>query len=349
MNSDNQLHIVVPNSEVVYNPEVWRSIKDKELPVLSSNFLSFLYEIGAVTLEKEKLGFSSFYLNNPKESISGKVARLLGLVAEGLIVYDCHSDINKNRRWVNYARRLEFESLNLDGLAYNTISDNEINDNFYNYIDNPDDYLAVGTGFHITSLYPETRWLYDTTSSRDLCWIHKTDATYKQLPTLGTNKYKTRNIFAGLQIKTSCSNTGQYIKKILKDLKKGLLIFDYPIVYFDLGNDFSIIRDEILCSNSNLAFLPFDFVSHRWSSEGVKIFFLENKKLLLEQSFVRGRDIAPELHEALLYYREILTRVFTRELKIEELDSEILADLRVALSLDYASQNLASPSPIMTL
>jgi len=236
-NSSEDLKIITNSTKLAENdPGLWEPLKNREKLELSSDGLGFLYDIGAIVLNQGKLGFHPFYINNINEPIGRKVARLLGLIAEGLTVRDCHQNQINNKKWLTYAQKIvienEIQKIIGKFVSLLSISDFQVN---------PDEYIAVGTGFHYTSLYYRTSHLYDTRSKRDVLWIHKTDPNCKQLLAYYPKNTANRELFAGLQIKVSCDERGRYFKTILKRN----LLFSYPIVYFDLGGEFENMKDEI--------------------------------------------------------------------------------------------------------
>ncbi len=157
-------------------------------------------------------------------------------------------------------------------------------------------------------------------------------------------------MFAGLQIKVSCDERGRYFKTILKRN----LLFYYPIVYFDLGGDFENMKDEIFKDffinkeiikdgNKCLIHAP-NYWYPRYSLKKTmepKELFMEADPIDLEQHFVRGKDISPEIHEKLLEYKNILTKVFLKNMDLERLDSEIINDLNVAFGIEYINNQIS--------
>jgi len=68
---------------------------------------------------------------------------------------------------------------------------------------------------------------------------------------------------------------------------------------------------------------------------------MEAEPIDLEQHFVRGKDISPEIHEKLLEYKNILTKVFLKNMDLERLDSEIINDLNVAFGIEYINNQIS--------
>ena len=347
LNSSEDLKIITKSTKLAENdPDLWKPLKNRENLELSSDGLGFLYDIGAIVLNQEKLGFHGFYINNVSERIERKVARLLGLIAEGLIVRDCHQNKINNKKWLTYAQKIviENESQKIIGkfVSLLSISDFQVN---------PDEYIAVGTGFHHTRLCYRSSHLYDTSSKRDVLWIHKNDPNCKQLLAYYPKNTATRELFAGLQIKVSCDDRGRYFKFFLKNL-----LSCYPIVYFDLGGDFEKMKDEIFKyyfininkeiikdGNKCLIHAP-NYRYPRYNLKKTmepKELFMEADPIDLEQHLVRGKDISPEIHEKLLEYKNILTKVFLKNMDLERLDSETINDLKVAFGIEYINNQIS--------
>jgi len=115
-----------------------------------------LRELGAITFDPDnRLILSSFFTNNKPSAVS----RLLGYAAEAIIVRECNQSVDKNRQWANYARKNRQEKC-LFKSAVKSI--------FYNqFLANPDNFTAVGTGFASTQNGNHSE-LYSQTSDRDI-------------------------------------------------------------------------------------------------------------------------------------------------------------------------------------
>jgi hypothetical protein len=134
--------------------------------------------------------------------------RLIGNLAEALVVEYCNKYPEVNRTLARYARFGAKKTISLDN------------------------YIAIGTGSKVT----ESRYLshyQPNDTQRDIIWVDKNDSS-KQLACIGGSRNSVKP--AGLQVKAS------------HDGKKYVLgsIFDYyyPILYFDLGDDWGIVKNE---------------------------------------------------------------------------------------------------------
>jgi hypothetical protein len=138
--------------------------------------------------------------------------RVLGKIAEALIVKECDENIFANRKWGMYARGGQRPSHGLDH------------------------FKAVGTGLNSTKRMYPTKYSAGNTQ-RDILWIHKQAliTELKHMAYGGTNHCMS----AGLQVKVS-TNGMHYV---LPDLKVGR--YETALVYFDLANDFDRVANAI--------------------------------------------------------------------------------------------------------
>jgi hypothetical protein len=329
--------IVVPDLEDIkdYEEHNYKKINSINYYQRGSELLELLREVGAVTFnENNILVISSFFKNiidgNAK---GGHVSRLLGYVTEGIIVRDCNNDLSRNRKWANYARKLKETpkslDLNLDSIwrfitsvVYESLSEN------------PDSYIAVGTGFSSTK-NGEKSWIYNHISDRDICWIHKNNDGRQLLTVDDLQKVNQR--FAGLQVKVSCANTGSYVTNYFKSKPYYGL---YPVVYFDLGNDFHKTRDRIYYLSSDDV-KPQTIFSNDVDFEG---YTRPSRDKIIEMMLVRGKDIAPDLHEELLWHKYTLSQILSGRINLDELANE---KVLTGLITEYVGNSLENPSPII--
>lgn len=161
--------------------------------------------------------------------------RLIGNLAEALVVKYCNEYPEVNRALACYARL---------GVKRT------------NFLDN---YLAIGTGSKVTqSLYPFHYQPQDR--QRDIIWVDKNDAS-KQLACIGGSINSVKP--AGLQIKAS--HDGQYIIRSISD-------YYYPILYFDLNDDWHITKNALQSVNENATLIHPDEIL-REIKEVLKIYF----------------------------------------------------------------------------
>lgn len=167
-------------------------------------------ELGLVGVDEEGLLQHRMVLTtDPHVS----VMRVLGKIAEALIVRECNQSEAANRNWAMYARRGNRPHPALDR------------------------YKAVGTGLHSTNrLYPTKYRPTDT--QRDIIWVNVDDVVAELIEKRQVGS--SAGVPAGLQIKVSCDGLA-YIYKT--DVRRGK--YEIPLVYFDLENDYYKLTDAI--------------------------------------------------------------------------------------------------------
>ncbi len=114
----NETYIILPDPNSINLSEEFscKSIQSLENSKYGSELLDVLCQVGAVSFNCEnKLALSNFFLNHPNYN---NASRLLGYVAEGIIVRECNQNLAKNRIWANYARRLKKASNQFIGFFY---------------------------------------------------------------------------------------------------------------------------------------------------------------------------------------------------------------------------------------
>lgn len=287
----------------------------------SRYFLELLREIGAVELNtNNELVISSFFANQPK----GMVSRILGYVAEGLVVRECNQSFSENRKWANYARMLRQNSNSVFQLLKSI---------FYKpFLENPDNYIAVGTGFTKTKSYHNH--IYNPQSDRDICWIHSYNHAKELITVEGMKKNKTH--VAGIQLKVSLGKKGDYVTNYFK--KKPYYTL-YPVVYFDLGDDFHQVKDNLLNLDSDTV-KPNTLFARNVNYEAF------SRKEIVDIMLIRGKSIAPELHEELLYYKKVLNKIISGKIKLVDLNN---TEVLISLILEYSGYNLHPSSPILNV
>jgi hypothetical protein len=151
--------------------------------------------------------------------------RLLGKIAEALIVRRCNTDVNLNRAWGTLAWKRK------------------------SLPDRLDNYVAVGTGLETTkTLYP-TKYLPGDTQ-RDIIWIERENPHLVLMQHVKARK--TSGIQAGLQIKVSRDGM-TYLKSDILEAR-----YEVPLVYFDLNSDYDRVANAIYKSNQD-AIIGVDF------------------------------------------------------------------------------------------
>ncbi|MGK7895073.1 MAG: hypothetical protein AB4372_15990 [Xenococcus sp. (in: cyanobacteria)] len=278
---------------------------------LGTGLLELLRQTEAVTFDEEnRYSLSKFLLNNPKGNLGDK---LLGYAAEAVIVRNCNRDLNENKKWANYARKRGSVIVG-NTIQFSLFDQFENIFGFQPFIENTDDYKAIGIGFTSTK-ESKYRSLYNTNSQRDICWIHK---NYNGRELLNIDKSYNHKI-AGLQVKVSCQNNGRYVTRYLRNRKYTDL---FPVVYFDLGNDFDLVKSKLIKLDDK---------------EVMKDTLLDpniyygnySRDEILDMMLIRGKNISPDLHDELLFYKEIFDSVPLRENKIDNYltDKNILNSL----------------------
>ena len=187
----------------IRNSEIVAKVHGYELVDILAN------ELGMVDVDETGyLKSKIFITQDPHIS----VMRLLGKVAEALIVNKCTDDINKNRIWGMHARKGKRPHKSID------------------------QFRAVGTGLNSTQRLFPTK--YDPTDpQRDIIWINKENPKEELLQlTLSNNSA----IPAGVQVKVSRDGF-KYIYRT--DVARGK--YEVPLVYFDLSNDYYKLTNAI--------------------------------------------------------------------------------------------------------
>lgn len=186
-------------------------------PLVGTELLDLLTnDLGIVTVDNEKLKLQYVKPGQRKDvNVNTESMKLLGRLAEALIVRRCNKDIRKNRVWASYARRgREVASL--------------------------DKYIAIGTGLNST----KNNKLYHTKYSpsdtqRDIIWVKKDDPMKElQMGTIRNQGYR-----VGLQVKVS--QNGASVVKSLLNPELNDMKYEVPIVYFDLKGDFFRVAENL--------------------------------------------------------------------------------------------------------
>ena len=316
--------IILPISNGFQDTKIDKLIDTSPYYGQTKELIQLLLDIGVIVLNPnlEIFEFRTFFTNNKPRM----VALLLGYMAEGIVVRECNNDPNKNRDWANIARTLKEDFNPMIKLIKNI---------FYKpFLENPEHYTAIGTGFIKTQQnYPH---LFDRLSDRDICWVNKYNDAKELLTIDGIYRSKIKN--AGIQLKVSCSNSGTYVTNYFK-MKAYYKL--YPVVYFDLGNDFQKVRDNLmnispddkkLVSNS---LFSNNVISSGWSRGDI-----------IDIMLIRGKDIDPALHDELLYYKYLLEKVVSGQTDLYGLSDEKII---MSLLLQYVGQNSMNSSSVLTI
>lgn len=146
----------------------------------------------------------------------GDATKLLGSIAEALIVQECNNNAHFNRALARHAR-----------------GSSELSDI-------PDGYIAIATGSFQTKLHHRTHYNPNDTQ-RDIIWVDKDDVAL-QLDSISPSKNKNSVKPAGLQIKASYD-----FRNVLRNIEK----YAYPVVYFDMNDDWHELNTAVTNLNRN--------------------------------------------------------------------------------------------------
>ena len=316
--------IVLPNSRSIEYSErtKYQSIDSTNYYGYVSRLLEMLRELGAITFDADnRLILSSFFTNNKPSAVS----RLLGYAAEAIIVRECNQSLEKNRKWANYARRNRQERCPFKSVVKSI---------FYTpFLANPDDFIAVGTGFASTQNGNYSKF-YNPISDRDICWVSK-GSTGRQLLTVEGVK-QSRQRYSGLQVKVSCADNAQYVTNYFKKKKFYTL---YPVVYFDLGNDFYKVRDNLINLDSSMV-KPDTIFSNDVDYGNY------SRADIVDMMLIRGKYVDESMQEELLFYKHIFKKIISGKIDIHDLTNE---NVLISLITDYVGHNLIRETPILNV
>lgn len=137
------------------------------------------------------------------------VMRMMGKIAEAVIVRRCHENAESNLVWLRIASRKRVKSTTACKFE------------------------ALGTGLENTKRkYPKCYNPSDP--QRDIIWVDEHSLRFQMNGSTGTV-----GMDAGLQVKVSTDG----LKYILNDLLENR--YEIPLVYFDINNDFYKIADKL--------------------------------------------------------------------------------------------------------
>lgn len=181
------------------------------LPSVGFELLGLLQnELDLVRLDEatKRLRVNQVITGNPQAT----TARILGRIAEALVVRRCNDDPELNRKWAMYARRGKRVVSSVDG------------------------YRAVGTGLASTEKQPGFGHYYNPgDTQRDVIWVAPGD---NLLQMVGGSVMASRA--AGLQLKAGRTLAAS----IAQDMRSSA--YQVPVVFFDLADDFHTLTSEFL-------------------------------------------------------------------------------------------------------
>lgn len=162
-------------------------------------------DLGIIGYENNKLMIKTILELN----LTRTAMKILGKIAESVIVRRCKEDEDLNRNWLSIARCKKAK--------YKTA----------------EKFMAVGTGLKSTQqLYPSIYNPSDT--QRDIVWVDKEGmmAIIQKSSVAGMN--------AGLQVKVSRNGMGYFFQDLCN------MRYEIPVVYFDICNDYDKVARELL-------------------------------------------------------------------------------------------------------
>ena len=185
-------------------------------------------ETGTIRFDENGATFAEIIDGRNPRSTAMKI---LGKVAEAVVVRNCVNDPVINKKWLDKARR--------------GISRPDVTSRF----------RAIGTGLHSTKReYPHKYSPSDP--QRDIIWV---DSKGRVANVIGSSNVS--SIQAGLQIKVS----GNGINYVQRAMVKGQ--YEVPVVYFPINNDFDQIvvnlRKKIIAHEVEPVEIGVDFIDAR--------------------------------------------------------------------------------------
>lgn len=185
---------------------------EKNLPILNIYTGKKLFDIlvddlGVIRYVDNKLALTTILQLDTYNT----AMRLLGKIAEAVIVRRCNEDEIINKKWFSIARRKKAKS------------------------DTALKFQALGTGLEKT----KKTWPYRFNPSdpqRDIIWVDSKKGTVANMK----GSTQIAGLEAGLQIKVSKDGC----KYFLNDLYN--IRYEVPVVYFDINNDFDIVACKLI-------------------------------------------------------------------------------------------------------
>jgi len=331
--------LILPSSYALNNHlDKQKLIDDTPYYKRTKELISLLLDIGVVILNPSTgiIEFNPFHNTQANYHPNVFVGKLLGYIAEGIVVRNCNESLSENRKWANIARILRQGKSDFSA-KFKTI--------FFELFcmrDNPDHYKAVGTGFAKTA--KEHGHLYNAQSDRDVCWINGFNDA-RQLLSVEAIKFNKQK-YAGLQIKTSFSKLSSYVVDYFCD-KPFFRI--YPVVYFDLGDNFDSVREKLLDIRTGKTtgrrgkILDDSILNPRITFNGFSDYDI------IQAMLIRGKDVDASLHEELKFYKHTLMQLVRGEINLFSLsdDNLITSLIMEYLAIKNIMSNASEPASIL--
>lgn len=180
-------------------------------------------ELGYIRYEENRFAFKYVIESN----INRAVMRLLGKIAEVIIVRDCRKIEEVNKKWFSIARRKRAKRITASR------------------------YIALGTGLLYTKNNYET-FYNPSDSQRDIIWVNPETKTTAIMP----QDIITEATVAGLQIKVSTNGISYVYPEVINGR------YEVPLVYFDLDRDFDEIAQRLYEERQDVV-IGEDFINAR--------------------------------------------------------------------------------------
>ncbi|UIY55591.1 MULTISPECIES: hypothetical protein [Burkholderia] len=212
------------SGEVRHSQSLSDYFQKPNINILSATYGSTLLDI----LVEESYISSTLQLNqiftgNP----NADATRMIGSIAECLVVDICHKHPEANRLLGMHARFGSRPSQKLD------------------------EYVAVATGsMRAKRLYQQHYNPSDT--QRDVIWVEKKNTQNQLLCISNNNSISAKP--AGLQIKASHDG----VRYVLPTIQN----YHYPVLYFDLDGDWAKVREAMIDNNINCHLINPDSIHH---------------------------------------------------------------------------------------
>lgn len=203
VNGDGKLLISQPLNEFLNGK--------KSIPILNIYSGKKLFDIlvddlGVIHYKDNKVALTTIF----QMDFNNTAMRLLGKIAEAVIVRRCHEDENINKQWFSLARRKNAR------------------------MDTAQKFEAIGTGLKKTKdIWPQRYNPSDP--QRDIIWVNRNKGFVANMK----GSTQLASIEAGLQVKVS----GDGASYFLNDLYN--IRYEVPVVYFDINNDFESVASKL--------------------------------------------------------------------------------------------------------
>lgn len=198
---DNGQAIVVGNERLYHHGHI-----KVEIPSKRQLADILVDEIGTIRFDENGAALAEIIDGKNPRSTAMKI---LGKVAEAVVVRNCANDPVKNKKWLDKARR---------GISRSDVASK---------------FRAIGTGLHSTKRdYPHKYSPSDP--QRDIIWV---DSRGRVANVIGSSNVS--SIQAGLQIKVS----GNGVNYVQRAMVRGQ--YEVPVVYFPINDDFDQIAANL--------------------------------------------------------------------------------------------------------